>query len=264
MRAERLRTAALACVLAVAGCAGSAASPPGTSSAAEAGDGATLSQTPEAEETLETDSPGESAQADQPDATEADRVAGVLSREVPEVGDATFVTVAGSTASPDPQARVTEVAVQVEGGLAVDATAFADFVLDTLNDPRSWAADGRSFARVDDASRADVTVVLASPQTSADMCRPLVTAGRLSCRTGRRAVLTYYRWVNGQDDYGTDLTGYRHYVVNHEVGHFLGHGHKFCPGPGQLAPVMMQQTKGLQECLPNPWPYPDNPAPTAG
>ena len=103
---------------------------------------------------------------------------------------------------------------------------------------------------------ADVVVTLASPATSARMCAPLDTRGTLSCRNGDDVVLTHHRWVHGADAYGGDRTSYRQYLVSHEVGHALGNSHLPCPGPGQLAPTMMQQTKGVEQCVPQPWPYP--------
>ena len=78
-----------------------------------------------------------------------------------------------------------------------------------------------------------------------------------SCRAGRFVVINQTRWKFASPSWngaGKSLRDYRHLVVNHETGHWLGHGHLGCPGPGRLAPVMMQQSKGLFGCRHNPWP----------
>lgn len=50
------------------------------------------------------------------------------------------------------------------------------------------------------------------------------------------------------------LKDYRIYLINHEVGHAaLGLDHSPCGGPGQVAPIMMQHTKGVAPCVLNPW-----------
>ena len=49
-----------------------------------------------------------------------------------------------------------------------------------------------------------------------------------------------------------DVALYRRYLVNHEVGHLLGHGHVSCQVEDRArAPVMMQQTKGVGACRAN-------------
>jgi hypothetical protein len=69
------------------------------------------------------------------------------------------------------------------------------------------------------------------------------------------------RWSFGTlSPWPRPLDEFRHFEVNHETGHWLGLGHPCVGGPcaprGQLAPVMMQQPKGLFGDLPNCWPLP--------
>jgi len=147
--------------------------------------------------------------------------------------------------------------VEVEGGLAGDPKAFAAAVQRVLSDPRSWGGGGRlSFQRVSSGPAA-FRVVLASPSTTDRLCRPLRTGGIFSCYMGGRVVLNAMRWQAGAAAYAGDLASYRIYMVNHEVGHALGHGHSYTCGAGGLAHVMIQQTKGLRGCRRNPWPLPD-------
>jgi hypothetical protein len=146
------------------------------------------------------------------------------------------------------------VRVEVEKGLPVDGAVFADAVMSTLNDARGWGADGSlSFARVE--GRADLRVVLASPDEVDALCAPLQTEGTVSCGRRGRAVVNFARWARATEDF-PDRVAYRQYVVNHEVGHLLGHPHERCPGAGRRAPVMQQQTLAVAPCTPNPWPNP--------
>ncbi|WP_461000920.1 DUF3152 domain-containing protein, partial [Streptomonospora sediminis] len=143
--------------------------------------------------------------------------------------------------------------VEVEQDLPGKAADFADAVEQILGDRRSWrGAQGLSMQRVDEEP-VDFRVALAAPETVDRLCAPLKTMGRVSCTTGGRAVINQNRWVSGVPHFGGDLRTYRIYVVNHEVGHALGRGHVSCPGKGEPAPVMQQQTFGLQGCEPNGW-----------
>lgn len=161
------------------------------------------------------------------------------------------------------EGRRVRVGIEVEGGLPVEATDFAAAVAATLSDERGWQGPGVKdrvrFVEVPPADLAkgaavDVRIALASPETTDRLCAPLQTRGQVSCHNGGRAVINLRRWQLGAEAYGADLDGYRTYVVNHEVGHSLGHGHAYCSRPGEVAPVMMQQTYGLKGCTAWPWP----------
>jgi hypothetical protein len=139
----------------------------------------------------------------------------------------------------------------------VGTGAFAEAVTKTLADPRGWTAGGTlRLRRAGPGQRYDFTIYLATPRTRDRLCGSSTDA-YTSCRNGDRVVLNVARWVKGVPRYGSPLAVYRQYMVNHEVGHRLGHGHERCPGKGEPAPVMQQQTLGLHGCRANAWPYRD-------
>ena len=167
----------------------------------------------------------------------------------------TLNVVAGSS-SPSSDLPVKTYMVELEEGLAIDAECFATRVDEVLGDPRSWGElEGIAMQRVDEGDP-DFRVTLASPGTTDERCQPLNTNGIYSCWDAERAMINVWRWQTGTEDYSDNLRGYQTYVINHEVGHGLGYSHVECTGRGDLAPVMMQQTKGLDGCAQNGWPAP--------
>ena len=167
-----------------------------------------------------------------------------------------YLVAAGESAVFGQGDRLVTFSVEVEEGLPVDLECFARVVELTLGDPRSWIAGGELAVQRVDGGSPDVRVTLASPTTVDSECLPLNTAGIYSCWTGARAMINLTRWTDGASDFGDDMTTYRIYVINHEVGHGLDRGHIGCARAGEPAPVMMQQTKSTGSCLPNGWPTP--------
>ncbi|TDW18326.1 DUF3152 domain-containing protein [Kribbella kalugense] len=144
--------------------------------------------------------------------------------------------------------------VEIEQGVSVNGAAVAAAIHKTLTDPRGWqAVHPVSFERTDKVD-ADLRIILATPALTDKLCLPLDTGGEVSCRVEDRVVLNAKRWMYAIPAYNGNVDLYRSYLVNHEVGHALGHGHSTCTKPKTPAPVMMQQTKGLAGCLPNAWP----------
>jgi hypothetical protein len=154
--------------------------------------------------------------------------------------------------------------VAVENGSGEDAAAFADQAEAVLGDSRSWIGGGRlRLQLVPDGRRYDFTVYLVTRDTAGAMCRAggvnITVGGRpyTSCRTPGKAIINLDRWRLSATPYlaaHVALGTYREYVINHEVGHQLGHRHQGCPEPGGPAPVMVQQTLTVRGCVPYAWP----------
>lgn len=146
--------------------------------------------------------------------------------------------------------------VTTRGRISTSVAIFKRQAQETYVDARGWRAGGIAFRQV--ARGGDFTLVLAEASTLPSFGAECSTYW--SCRVGRFVVINQDRWKFASPAWNqarAGLRNYRHLVVNHETGHWLGHGHRGCPGPGQPAPVMMQQSKGLDGCRFNPWPRPD-------
>ncbi len=144
--------------------------------------------------------------------------------------------------------------VETRGPVTANLAEFRRQAQETYEDPRGWRTAGIAFRPV--ASGGDFTLVLAVAGAVPGFSS--ACSATWSCRVGRYVIINQTRWQTASPAWnaaGRSLRDYRHLVVNHETGHWLGHGHRGCAGPGP-APVMMQQSKGTAGCAFNPWPLP--------
>ncbi|WP_405389243.1 DUF3152 domain-containing protein [Streptomyces sp. NBC_01102] len=189
-----------------------------------------------------------------PEAAASPSVKPSAAPSVPASGPGTF-TVARQGVTPTGKGHAYR--VEVEDGSGVDPDRAARDVADVLADPRGWSkGKARSFRQVADGS-AGLVIRIGTPGTTDRLCGGygLNTRGELNCRGSENVMVNLRRWQLGSPQFDGSLADYRALIVNHEVGHWLGHGHETCPGPGRPAPAMMQQIKGLKGCVSNAWPY---------
>jgi hypothetical protein len=200
-----------------------------------------------------TSAPGAAPRRGPAPASPAGAEATVDPARVPTHGSGQFAVVPGGAPAAGPGRRF-RYRLEIEAGLPFDPAAVARIVQRDLTDPRGWQPIQHvAFERTSGAGY-DIRLLIASPDTTDALCAPLGTGGQLSCRSGSHVVLNALRWAVGIPGYAGHLADYHAYMLNHEVGHALGYHHAYCTVPGGPAPVMMQQTKGLGRCRPNPWP----------
>lgn len=141
--------------------------------------------------------------------------------------------------------------VALRGAPHDEYASFVRMVASVYADPRGWSLGGRvRFIHVTSAGAFTIWLAAAGDMSSfSSQC-----VEQWSCRVGRDVIINEMRWTTGSPYWHGDLNAYRTMLINHETGHFLGFDHSLCPGAGELAPVMMQQSKGTAPCRPNAWP----------
>src|SRR4051812_13218613 len=168
--------------------------------------------------------------------------------------DARLRVVSGESAVHGPGPTAWRFAVEVEDGLPTDDAAFARAIEQILFAPIGWLgrSSDLSLQRVDKPPF-DFRVTLAKPHTVDRLCLPLQTGGRVSCENRGRSVINWLRWSIGSP-WWSDQHKYLRYLINHEVGHSLGHPHDYSPRGGAVARVMQQKPGPASPCVHGFWP----------
>lgn len=145
-------------------------------------------------------------------------------------------------------------AVKIEPSLGLNPLCIKNLLFLILNNDTGWTNITEKQFQLTSVEESDYVYIFASPEKTDEICAPIETNSIYSCRKEQNIVLNFFRWKNGAVDFKNDMETYRIYLINHETGHILGWGHVGCPKEGAIAPVMMQQSKGTEGCIPYGWP----------
>lgn len=142
--------------------------------------------------------------------------------------------------------------VKFHKNLQINKESCIQKIISVLNDPRGWKNKGFYFNYKLSIDNPDFIIFFTSSKWIANFCN----LPGLSCTDLRynEIYINVDNWRNGSIHSQLNLNNYKTYLINHEVGHILGKKHIKCPSPNSKVPVMTQQTLGIGECIPNPWP----------
>jgi len=145
-------------------------------------------------------------------------------------------------------------AIKIEPSLGLDPLCIKNLLFLILNNDLGWTNVAEKSFQLTSVDDSDYVYIFASPTKTDELCAPIETNSIYSCRNENNIVLNFFRWQEGAVDFNNDIETYRIYLINHETGHILGWSHVGCPIEGAVAPVMMQQSKGTDGCVPYGWP----------
>lgn len=174
--------------------------------------------------------------------------------------------------------------VATRGSVSESLEQFENKIFRTLNSPEGWPRAGVTFrfahaasgSGSDGASDADTNTSSGTSTSSAanavdcDFTLWLSEASQVpsfssycsveySCRVGNAVIINQSRWNEPTSSWlngGGNLENYRTMVLNHEVGHRLGHmdNENVCASPNGPAPLMQEQSISLRGCSIRWWP----------
>jgi hypothetical protein len=148
--------------------------------------------------------------------------------------------------------------VATRGEVQGDLETFRETVAKIFADDRGWKRAGVTFTEVESGGK--LHMILASgPEVK--KASPIVCSDQLSCHVNGSVFINDARWMGASSAYkarNVSVEDYRKMVVNHEVGHFLGHDHDLsCGRASGLGPIMIDKAEHLGSCQPTYWPLPN-------
>ena len=144
--------------------------------------------------------------------------------------------------------------IKIGPSLGLNPLCIKNLLFLILNNDLGWTNVAKKSFQLTSVEDSDYVYIFASPEKTDELCAPIETNSIYSCRNEENIVLNFFRWQEGAEDFKNDMETYRIYLINHETGHILGWKHVGCPKEGAIAPVMMQQSKGTDGCIPYGWP----------
>jgi hypothetical protein len=140
--------------------------------------------------------------------------------------------------------------VNIDTDITMNMNLVREKISSVLNDKRGWKRLGYEFYYQEHNPNIRINIV--NENKIVNICK----FRGLSCAdTSNNIVyINIKRWRRGSTASKLSLDDYRTYLVNHEIGHLPGRSHRECGKRGTKVPVMVQQTLGIANCKPNPWP----------